>query len=105
MAIRVVPFQMDGLNIKLASMSWAQAEKFVEEGKKLVERGADVSNDEWLARTLQTVHASMVKAGAESNGGPASLKDEYDMPTLNAMFTKILEISGLRTTQGEAGAA
>ena len=102
--IRVVNFSMDGVELKLASMSWAEAEKFVEEGRALLER-QKIENigEEFVKRQLETVSRSLVKAGGEF---PVDkLKAEFDMPTVTAIFTKVLEISGLATTPGEVKAA
>lgn len=94
---RVVEFSMDGITVQLASMTWAQAEKFVEAGQELLKRGEAVPASEWIERTVGTVAIAL-------DVEPSEIKDTYDMPTVNAMFLKVLEISGLRTTTGEAPA-
>ena len=103
--MRVVDFSMDGITVKLASMTWAQAEKFVAEGQALL-KNADTKSEQWLDRTLMTVGTSLIGAGATSEEcTPERLKELYDMPTMNAMYFKILEVSGLAVKQGEAAAA
>lgn len=93
MAVRTVLFKMDDVEVKLATMSWAQAEAFVLEGKEMLEAGLKTSSQDWLDRTLKTVAVSI---GYED---PISLKNNYDMPTINAMYLRILEASGLRTVE------
>lgn len=97
MAVRTVTFKMDDVEVRLATMSWAQAEHFVKEGKEMLERTP--TSGEWLDRTLEVVARSLANTDA------GALKESYDMPTINAMYLKILEASGLRTTnEGEAKA-
>ena len=98
---------MDGVTVKLASMTWAQAEKFVEQGREMLARDPKPADSEWVDRTLDTIVISVRNAGQQSDfsvEGKDGLKELFDMPTINAMFLKVLEISGLRTT-GEVRAA
>ena len=95
----------------LASMSVAEAETYIEEGKKLLDRGKEVTAVEWLARRNSTIVASLVKANPTAvDGKPArsdwteeKLKYEFDMPTLDALYIAILKFSGLQP--GEVTAA
>ena len=103
--MRVVEFSMDGISVKLASMTWAQAEKFVAEGQALL-KNTETKPEQWLDRTLMTVGTSLIGAGtAAEECTPDRLKEQYDMPTMNAIYFKILEVSGLAVKQGEAAAA
>jgi len=88
-------------------MTWAQAEKFVEEGSKVLAEynkkktnGDKPSADIFVKRTLETVSRSL----AQANDGDFTvdkLREEFDMIVLNALYDKVMEISGLKITQGE----
>jgi hypothetical protein len=101
--VRTFGFKMDDLEIKVASLSWAQAEAHVEAGRELLQRTTPATADEWLARTLHTVALSL-SAASGSEVSTEQLKADYDIPTVNAIYTYILEVSGLRQPQGEATA-
>jgi hypothetical protein len=100
MAVRIVDFVMDGVNEKLASMTWKQAEKFVEEGRELL-KNKETPEDVWLDRLVRVVAESMNRAGKEISID--ELKDQFDIPMLNEMNYKILVISGLRSPKAISG--
>jgi hypothetical protein len=104
MAVRVVEFTFEGITVRLAAMSWKQAEAHAKEAKEFIERGHEVTIDEWKQRTIKTVRDSISRTG-DVVADPETFTDEFDIPTINAMFSKVLEISGLRATSGEAPAA
>jgi hypothetical protein len=101
--IRVCNFSMDGVEVKIASMSVAEAEIFVKESGDLIARAkqGSVANEEWMQRRNKTIIAALAKAGEEWT--EEKLKSELDIPTLDALYLKILEFSGLRS--GEVAAA
>lgn len=100
--IRVRTFDFEGVSVKYASMSIAEAEAFVEDGKKLLDRG-DVSAQEWLSRRHATIIASLNKAAGDENWGEEGIKKEFDNPTADKLYRAILDFSGLNP--GEAPAA
>lgn len=104
--IRVSTFNIpdsDGASLKFASMSVAEAEAFVEDGKKLLAR-RDVTAQEWLARRHATIMDSLNKAnGKDDSFTEETLKSEFDNPTLDELYRAILKFSGLNP--GEAPAA
>lgn len=99
--IRVFDFRIEGSDevVKLASMSHKMARQFVEEGQALL-KDENTPLEKWTQRQGDTITLSMTRAGAVK----ADL-DEYDIPTLNAMFNFILEKSGLKTGEAKPGEA
>lgn len=106
---RVITFDVgDGSQIKIASLSWRQAEEYVEKSKELLADPAKVTPQMWLERTGGLVVDAMNRAVPAGDAGPMTLdlvKDAFDLPTIRAIADKVLEISGLKPTQGEAAAA
>jgi hypothetical protein len=107
--IRVCDFQMEGVKLKIASMSFSLAEKYVKESGELLAR-TDVKPEEWMTREHQTVLEALNRANSNGDGSwtVERIRDEMDIPTINAIYLRILEISGLRPTgesKGEAKAA
>lgn len=101
--MRVCNFEMDGVSLKIASMTVREAEEFANETKALIEKqksGAEVPVAEWLDRRNQTVLCALNKADGEWT--VERLKNELDLPTLDALYLKILEFSGLRTGEPPA---
>jgi hypothetical protein len=94
MAVRVCEFEFEGQKFSIASMSLNQAEVFVEESKKLIAEASETKD--WNALMVRTV--------AQSTKGvmKKSAAKDMDIPTLRALYKKILEFSGLRT--GEVAA-
>jgi hypothetical protein len=115
--IRVCEFAMPGLEpaFKLASMSVSEAEAFVKQGNEMLakvkEDPARVPREYWINRRNETVLASLKKALPDSwnadDWTPERFAQEFDLPTVEAMFNKILEFSGLKPPEsaGEVAAA
>lgn len=103
--VRTKRFEMDGVSLKIASMSVAEAEAFVDEGRVFIERmkTAEVKPEEWLARRDRAVIASLVKAGGEWDED--KIKHEFDLPLLDAVYSAILEFSGLKPGEAVAVSA
>ena len=109
--IRVFDFKVDSTEdvLSIASMSFSMAQKFVEQSRILLDR-KDVKPEEWNRREHETVLQAL-------NGVPGitekwtlkRIAEEFDIPTLNAIYLFILEKSGLRPEGapkvGEAKAA
>jgi len=87
---------MDGVELKLASMSMAEADALVKEGNELSERmkRGEVKTEEWLGHRNRAVIRSIVKAGAEMN--EARLKEEFDLIQVEVLYDKVLDFSGLK---------
>jgi hypothetical protein len=100
--IRVCNFEMDGITLKLASMSVNEAEAFVKEGNEFIERmkREELKPEEWLTRRNKVVITSLNKAGGIWT--EETLKEEFDLPLLDAFYSRLLEFSGLKP--GEATA-
>ncbi len=101
--IRICEFKLDGYEepFRLASMTSAQARAHVNEGKELLKRAeaGEVPDEEWNARSRTTVATALNRASGATNGNswtPEKLDEEFDLPTINALFLKVLEFSGLR---------
>lgn len=103
MLIRVRTFDFEGVSVKYASMSIAEAEAFVEDGRKLLARQEEVTAQEWLSRRHGTIISSLNKADEEAKWGEDGLKAAFDNPTADKLYRAILEFSGLNP--GEAPAA
>src|SRR6266853_2803771 len=108
MSVRTFDFKVDGIQITItngggekpargASMSWKQAQRFVEEGKEMLAKKDEIKEEEWLNRTLRVVSESLQRAGAKIEA--SDLQDQFDIPTLNGMNDQILQMSGLRTAK------
>lgn len=85
-------------------MSVAEAEAFVEEGKKLLDR-TDVSAQEWLSRRHATIISSLQKAVEGDHWTEAELKQQFDNPTLDELYRAILKFSGLNPGETQAAPA
>ena len=97
--IRVFDFRMEGSEeiVKLASMSHVMAKAFVKEGEQLL-ANETTPLEKWQGRQADTITVSMQRAGTENPD-----LSQFDIPTLNAMFTFILEKSGLKTGEPKSG--
>jgi hypothetical protein len=105
--VRVVDFKIDEfVSVRLAAMSWAEAEKFQEETAQLLANKEATKSEDWMGLTQRTVIESIKKAttirpidGQPTNGDFTLevLKRDFDLPAINAMYFKVLEISGLKT--------
>jgi hypothetical protein len=104
--IRVKTFEFEGVSLKFASMSVAEAEAFVEDGKKLLER-KDVTAQEWLERRHSAILASLSKPveNAAEVWTVDRIKNEFDNPTLDELYRAILKFSGLNPGETPAAAA
>ncbi len=100
----VVDFQVNGTSFKLREMSFREARAHAKTGQELVARGAAVTQDEWLDRQIETVLVSLKGAG-DTEWTAEKLQDDLSMRSLNAIFMRVLEISGLKIPEGEAKAA
>jgi hypothetical protein len=100
--IRTCDFQMEGISLKLASMSVAEAEQFVNEGNDFLERmkRGELKAEEWIERRNRAVVASLSKASPGVKYDVDWLKNELDLPTIAAAYDRILDFSGLKP--GEA---
>ena len=104
--IRLVKFTFAEQEFTLASMSWAQAEKHSAEGKELLAKGDKATADDWLARMARTCTDGIRgHAGEEKTFTVDQLKQEFDKPTLEAVYNRLLEISGLKIPDSETGGA
>jgi hypothetical protein len=89
MAVRTTEFEFEGQKFTVASMTLSQAEAFIEESKKLIEASPDTKT--WISFMVRTA-AQCVKGITEE-----SARADMDLPTLRALYQKILEFSVLRT--------
>ena len=107
--IRVCEFKMDGLAqvLKFASMTTAEAEKHVNEGKEMLARHSKspLPPEEWKLRARKTVCDAMNRLDSNSAWTPEKLDEEFDIPTIDALFMRILEASGLRSGEVQAAAS
>lgn len=101
--VRTFTFKMDSLEIKVASLSWKQTEEHVKAGRELLERTPAAGVEDWLDRSLKTVALSLAAASGATVEVEA-IKENFDMPTINAMYVYILEVSGLKEPTGEVAA-
>lgn len=90
--------------IKLASMSHAMAKEFVESTRKMLE-DKDTPTEAWIARQHKTIIEALSRATGTNSFSEAHMADEFDGPTLDAMYLFILEKSGLRPTGSASGEA
>lgn len=109
--IRVFEVPIPGYEqpFKIASLTAAEADKYVSEAKEMMERNKEgrVAPEEWIARQRQVVCDALNKA--VPNGGetwtPARLAAELDNPAINELNEKIMERSGLRVGEVPAAAS
>ena len=98
--IRVREFEMDGVKLKLASMNFAMAEKFVEDGKAFLEKmkAGELRPQAWMERRNAALLDALKRAGTEWD--EVKLKEELDIPLIEFFYDSLLKFSGL--TPGEA---
>jgi hypothetical protein len=98
--IRVCKFEMDGVELQLASMSLNEADAFVKKSKSMLreDRTVDPTADEWLELQIDLVHTALAKAMGDKAPAKDKMRDEMDLPLINALYVKLLEFSGLRAT-------
>lgn len=113
MRIRVVA--MDGEAVRIAPLSWDEAEAYIQEGKVLLERDPKPTTEDWAKRTLDSVCFTLNKAAGtlhgDVNGTKAwdvkKLTSELDMIFIQRIYQDFMSMSGLKTestTKGEASA-
>jgi hypothetical protein len=102
--LTVVEFPVGTEVFKLCEMPFGIAKKHGREGKALLERGDAVSTDEWYERVLRTVSESLQRAG-DSSWPTERLENELGKLSIEGMYMKVLEISGMKPTTGEVKAA
>lgn len=102
--IRVVESSVDGVNLKLAKMSWAQAERFHDESKAMlakIEGGEDIGKQAWFDRATRIVEESFTRA--EGEWSIAKIKDSFDMEEgvqfVVKVYLEVLKISGLQVAE------
>ncbi len=109
--IRVREFKLEGYKepFKMASMTSAQAEEHVNQGKELIRRNVagEVTPEEWNNRARSTVALSLNRAAVSESHDvvawtPERVHEELDIPAINELFLKALEISGLKTGEEAA---
>ena len=98
--IVVAPVTIEGCPhpFLISSMNTDVAEVHVEEGKKLLERerqGENV-NKEWNQRARSTVIMSLNQASSNGNEWNDENIKKLRIPVINALFLKVIELSGLR---------
>ncbi|HVI09582.1 MAG TPA: hypothetical protein VND65_14935 [Candidatus Binatia bacterium] len=109
--LQIVDFQLNGTTFKLKEMSFKQARQHVNEGRELMKRGDDVTSDEWYDRTIKTVASAIVDMQGFDEGSVEKpwtierLQDELSVGSINTLFMKVLEISGLKMPPGGVTAA
>ena len=102
---RVREIKLDSLVVRIAPLSYDEAEKYITEGKEMLDRKA--STEEWTKRMLASVVLSLNKATPALNMTTEKLVAEYDMLTLQEIYMEFMKMSGLRTgvpVPGEAPA-
>jgi hypothetical protein len=104
MGLEVSEIEVNGQKVRVCEMSWAQAEKYVEEGNKMLAR-TDVAPGEWTERTIGTVLSAINAAKPDVLCTADQLKAEFGIRGIRKILDRVLEISGLRETEGEAKAA
>jgi hypothetical protein len=103
--LQVVDFELNGTTFKLREMSFKQARKHVNEGREMVKLGDAVTSDQWYERTIRTVLDAIVPNGEADRWTVEKLEDELSVKSVNELFMKVLEISGLKLPAGEVTAA
>ena len=104
---RIREITLDNLKIKIAPLSWDEAEAYIKEGKAMLEQQPPPTLEDWAKRTLTTVIQSMNKANPTLEIDIKKLSSEFDMVTVNEIFNEIMTMSGLMSkgkTSGEAQA-
>lgn len=97
--IRVFEHKVDGIDapFKIASMSSREAEEFITTSKAMVARSetSNVAPDEWMKFRLGIVCRSLNHADGDCKLTVDDMLD-FDNPTLDALYVKVLEFSGLK---------
>lgn len=96
--VRTCDFEMDGVKLKIASMSTGEAKAFVKEGNEFLERmkSGEVKPEEWVSRRDRAVIASLNKAAGSTEWNEARIDADTDFALLTALYDAILKFSGLK---------
>jgi hypothetical protein len=107
--LTIVDFRIGDKVFKLCEMTFGIARQHVKDGRELVAKGAEGTAEEWYDRTILTVAAALKRADENTQWTAEKLQTELGKNSIDAMYLRILEISGLRlpgvSTTGEAKAA
>jgi hypothetical protein len=102
---RIRELTLDSLKVKIAPLSWDEAEAYIKEGKEMLDRDPKVSAEDWAKRTLETVAQSMNRAAGSGNGtaewNVKKLTAELDMVSIQEIYAEILKMSGLLPVRAE----
>lgn len=106
---RVREITLDSLILKIAPLSYDEAEEYIKEGREMLNREPKPTDEEWAKRTLESVVKALNKAAGTANGNPAwdikRLTSELDMVTIRELYDEFMRMSGLQTAaRGEAPA-
>jgi hypothetical protein len=97
--VRICKFKMDNVEFDIAPMTWAQSEKYQEQGRELVRRekeGTDKPKpNEWLERAAQVIVDSLNRVHSEEKYTVDRVKEEMDLALIEYLYREILKISGL----------
>lgn len=112
--MRIREVTMDGFSIKISPLSWDEAEKYIEEGRALLNRDPKPTTEDWAKRTLDSVCFTLNKAAGTLEGNKNGTKQwdlkrvtsELDMVFIQHIYQEFMKMSGLRVeaTKGEAQA-
>jgi hypothetical protein len=110
---RIRELTFDNLKVKIAPLSYDEAEAYILEGKEMLARDPKPSLEEWAKRTLDAVVLALNRAAAatNSNGNNAVLWDvkkvttEFDMVTVQQIYEEFMKMSGLLRVNVPAGEA
>jgi hypothetical protein len=105
---RIRTIEMDGVIVKISPLSFDEAEAYIKEGKAMVEKkDPKTSDDEWAARTLESVVRTMNKA--QNGSGEAwtvkKVREEFDMVLINRIYREFMDLSGLLPAPSSTGEA
>jgi hypothetical protein len=107
--LTIVDFPLGAKTFRLCEMSFGIARQHVRSGRELVAKGAEATAEEWYERTIQTVAESLKRADENTEWTAEKLQLEIGKNSIDAMYLRVLEISGLRmpgvSATGEAKAA
>ena len=100
---RIREIKLDSLSLKIAPLSWDEAEEYIKEGREMLHRDPRPSDEEWGRRTLDSVVKALNKGAASANGNGSApwdakkLTSELDIVTIQQLYEEIMKMSGLLT--------
>jgi hypothetical protein len=114
--MRIREVTMDGFTVRIAPLSWDEAEKYIADGRALLNRDPKPTTEDWAQRTLESVCFTLNKAAGTLNGDKNGSKQwdikkatsELDMIFIQHIYQEFMRMSGLKvdaTARGEAQAA